>query len=173
MAAAQRRAIERVRYTRVSIALFDAEPFWEDDGLPPYMWTDTPLERLFPRIAADGSACIGFKAFINGRATKALDRLPEREFADTALAIWKRIRPASEGRVRYVRRYKWADDPFAGGAYAVWSPGEVAAQRTALRLPAGPVRFAGVHTALDAPGMEGAVRSGERAADEIITGEQT
>ena len=173
VAAAQRRAIEGVRYTRVSIALFDAEPFWEDDGLPPYMWTDTPLERLFPRIAADGSACIGFKAFINGRATMALDRLPEREFADTALAIWKRIRPASEGRVRYVRRHKWADDPFAGGAYAVWSPGEVAAQRAALRLPAGPVRFAGVHTALDAPGMEGAVRSGERAADEIITGEQT
>ena len=69
--------------------------------------------------------------------------------------------------------HKWADDPFAGGAYTVWSPGEVAAQRTALRLPAGPVRFAGVHTALDAPGMEGAVRSGERAADEIITGEQT
>jgi len=29
------------------------------------------------------------------------------------------------------------------------------------------LRFAGEHTANDAPGMEGAVRSGERAADEI------
>ena len=52
---------------RVTVALFDAEPFWEDD-VPPYMWTGTTLERLFPRVSRDGSECIGFKAFINGRA---------------------------------------------------------------------------------------------------------
>ena len=53
------------------------------------------------------------------------------------------------------------------------SAGQVAARKAALRMSAGPVRFAGEHTALDAPGLEGAVRSGERAAEEIITGEQT
>ena len=173
MATEQRDAIRGVRYTPVTVALFDAEPFWEDDGLPPAMWTDTPLERLFPRVSADGGACIGFKAFINGAAATDVDRLSEQAFEDMALATWQRIRPASHGRVRYVRRKSWGGDPFAGGAYPAWAAGQVAAHRAALRPSAGPVRFAGEHTALDAPGVEGAVRSGERAALEIITGEQT
>lgn len=164
----QRRAIRDIRYTRVTVALFDAEPFWEDDGLPPYMWTDSALERLFPRVSADGTRCIGFKAFINGRGTTEIDALGETAFARLALATLGRIRPASQGRVRYVARHRWAEDPFAGGAYAAWSPGAVARQRSAVRRSAGPVAFAGEHTAVDAPGMEGAVRSGERAALEII-----
>ena len=167
----QRRAIRDVRYTRVTVALFDAAPFWEDDGLPPYMWTDTPLERLFPRVSADGTRCIGFKAFINGRGAARVDALSEPAFERLALSTLVRIRPASEGRVRYVSRHRWAEDPFAGGAYAAWSPGKVAEQRRAVRRPAGAVRFAGEHTAVDAPGMEGAVRSGERAAQAIIEGD--
>ncbi len=167
----QRRAIQTIRYTRVTIALFEAEPFWEDDGLPPYMWTDTPLERLFPRVSADGTRCIGFKAFINGRGTAEVDAMGEAAFARLALSTLGRIRPASQGRVRYLGRHRWAEDRYAGGAYAAWSPGQVAAQRRAVQRPAGVVRFAGEHTARDAPGMEGAVRSGERAAQEIIEGE--
>ncbi len=171
MADDQRRAIREVHYTRVTVAFFDAEPFWEDDGLPPYMWTDTPMERLFPRMSADGTRCIGFKAFINGRGAAKVDALDEPAFERIALSTIARVRPASQGRVRYVARHRWGEDPFAGGAYAAWSPGKVAEQRRAVRRPAGPVRFAGEHTAADAPGMEGAVRSGERAAQEIIEGD--
>lgn len=173
MADEQRRALREVRYTRVTVALFDAEPFWEDDGLPPTMWTDTPLERLFPRVSEDGIHCIGFKAFINGRGANEVDALSEPAFDRLALSILERIRPASQGRVRYLARHRWGEDPFAGGAYAAWSPGKVAEQRRAVRLPADPVWFAGEHTAADAPGMEGAVRSGERAAREIIEGDST
>ena len=39
--------------------------------------------------------------------------------------------------------------------------------RAAVRRPTGPVRFAGEHTA-NAPGMEGAIRSGEDAAQAIV-----
>ena len=169
----QRGAIRAIRYTQVTVALFDAEPFWEDDGLPPYMWTDTPLERLFPRASEDGTHCIGFKAFINGRGTAGVDALDEPAFERLALSTLGRIRPASQGQVRYLARHSWGKDRFAGGAYAAWSPGKVAEQRRAVRLPAGPVWFAGEHTAVDAPGMEGAVRSGERAAREIIEGDPT
>lgn len=170
---AQRRALREIRYTRVTVALLDAAPFWEDDGFPPYMWTDTPLERLFPRVSADGSRCIGFRVFINGRGTNEVDALDEPGFERLALSTLERIRPASRGRVRYLARHRWGEDPLAGGAYAAWSPGKVAEQRAAVRQGAGPVRFAGEHTAVAAPGMEGAVRSGERAAREIIEGDPT
>lgn len=157
-----------VPYTKVTVAFFDAEPFWEQDGLPPTMWTDTPMERIFARVSADGEACIGLKAFINGRGAEQVDALDEPGFEHLALSSLQRIRPASRGKVHYLGRHRWGADPFAGGAYAAWSPGKVAAQRTAVRRPAGPVLFAGEHTAVDAPGMEGAVRSGERAAEAII-----
>ena len=167
LAAATRRAIDDAAYTRVTVALFDAEPFWEDDGLPLAMWTDTELERLFPRLDRETGACIGFKAFVNGAGTAALDRLDEAAFERLALDTFARVRPSARGRVRYLARHAWGSDPFAGGAYAAWPPGRVAELRAGVRQPAGSVWFAGEHTA-DAPGMEGAVRSGERAAAAII-----
>lgn len=165
--ASQRRVIADAAYTQVTVALFDADPFWEEDGLPTMMWTDSPLERLFPRMHAETGECIGFKAFINGAGATALDALDETAFAELALATFERIRPSSAGRVRYLTRHAWGTDPFAGGAYAAWPPGQVAEWRAAVRRPTGPVRFAGEHTA-NAPGMEGAIRSGEDAAQAIV-----
>ena len=170
--ATQRRVIAEAAYTRVTVALFDADAFWEDDGLPAAMWTDSPLERLFPRIHAETGQCIGLKAFINGSGAVALDALDESAFAKLALATFARIRPSSAGRVRYLARHAWGADPFAGGAYAAWPPGQVAQWRAAVRRPAGPVRsarvrFAGEHTA-SAPGVEGAIRSGEEAAAAVL-----
>lgn len=164
---ATRRAIETAAYTRVTVALFDADPFWEEDGLPPTMWTDTPLERLFARLHRETGECVGLKAFVNGAGTLALDRLDEAAFERLALATLTRIRPSAAGRVRYVARHAWGTDPFAGGAYAAWPPGRVAESRAALSRPAGRLRFAGEHVA-DAPGIEGAIRSGERAASAIL-----
>ena len=163
----QHHAIAGAAYTQVTVALFDADAFWEDDGLPIAMWTDSPLERLFPRIHVETGECIGFKAFINGNGTAALDALDDAAFAELALATFARIRPSSAGRVRYLTRHAWGTDPFAGGAYAAWPPGQVADWRAAVRRPAGAVRFAGEHTA-DAPGVEGAIRSGEDAAATIL-----
>ena len=169
LSTALRQAMEMVPYTQVTVALFNCEPFWEQDGLPPNMWTDTPLERFFPRIHPGTGACIGLKAFINGRGAQRIDALDEAGFEQLALSVLQRIRPASAGRVRYVGRHRWGADAFAGGAYAAWSPGQVAVQRRAVRESAGSVRFAGEHAAVDAPGMEGAVRSGERVVEELLT----
>ncbi|MXY51218.1 MAG: FAD-dependent oxidoreductase [Gammaproteobacteria bacterium] len=167
LASATRRAIEETVYTRVTVALFDAAPFWEEDGLPPTMWTDTPLERIFPRRHSQTREIIGLKAFVNGAGTTFLDRLDEAAFEELALTTLARVRPSAAGRVRYLARHAWGSDPFARGAYAAWPPGRVAASRAALSQPVGPMHFAGEHVA-DAPGIEGAIRSGERAASAIL-----
>ena len=164
---AMRRVIAGATYTPVTVALFDAEPFWQEDGLPLTMWTDTPLERLFPRLHPVTGEFIGFKALVNGAGALGLDRLDEAAFKELALATFRRIRPRAAGRVRYLARHSWGLDPFAGGAYAAWPPGRVAESRAALARPAGRLRFAGEHVA-DAPGIEGAIRSGERAASAIL-----
>jgi monoamine oxidase len=59
----------------------------------------------------------------------------------------------------------WDDDPWVRGAYSVFPPPRAAA---ALAAPAGPLAFAGEHTAGRWNGlMEGALRSGRRAAAEL------
>lgn len=61
----------------------------------------------------------------------------------------------------------WADDPWALGAYSARSM-RSPMDDEALAAPVGPIHFAGEHTAGPFHGlMEGALRSGLRAADEI------
>ena len=60
----------------------------------------------------------------------------------------------------------WADDPWVGAAYSTSPPPEVAA---AVERPVGPLAFAGEHTAGEhAALMEGAIRSGRRAARSLL-----
>jgi monoamine oxidase len=60
----------------------------------------------------------------------------------------------------------WNDDPWARAAYSVSPSPDIAA---ALAEPVGPLTFAGEHTAGPfAALMEGAVRSGHRAAGQIL-----
>lgn len=59
-------------------------------------------------------------------------------------------------------------DPFLKGAYSYYRVGQYTEFSGVERLPAGNLHFGGEHTCVEYQGyMEGAVRSGERAATEI------
>jgi monoamine oxidase len=63
----------------------------------------------------------------------------------------------------------WRTDPWARGAYAAWSPTATAADLRLLEEPVGGVHFAGEYAEPEFTGlMEGAVRSGLRAAARIL-----
>ncbi len=61
----------------------------------------------------------------------------------------------------------WGRDPYAGGAFSVFKPGQMTAW-AAYGGPEGRVHFAGEHLSPWNGWMEGALWSGERAAQEII-----
>lgn len=69
---------------------------------------------------------------------------------------------ASDLRATTVMR--WADQPHIGGCDAVFAPGQVTGLGPHLRRPHGLVEFAGAERSSWPINMEGAVRSGERAA---------
>jgi monoamine oxidase len=65
----------------------------------------------------------------------------------------------------------WDDDPWARAAYSTRVPGWRPEDDELLARPVGPLHFAGEHTAGAWAGlMEGALRSGERAARELLAG---
>ncbi|MEM7704902.1 MAG: NAD(P)/FAD-dependent oxidoreductase [Pseudomonadota bacterium] len=159
----QRDAIAEVPYTRISLVFVDTRgEFWERDGLPIMMWTDSPVERWFPRVDA-GGLLVGYKLWINGSGAKAIDELAEDDARQLVEKTMVRLRPSLAGRVRYVKRFSWVAQPGAGGAYAHWPPGHTARLANAVRRPTQRVLFAGEHTALHASGMEGAMESADRA----------
>jgi monoamine oxidase len=67
--------------------------------------------------------------------------------------------------------YSWGDDPFARGAYGgYWTQGLWTTYGPDLRTPIGALHWAGAETSPEWNGkMEGAVQSGEHAAEVLKT----
>jgi len=166
----QAQAIRTLGYTNVThLSFVPTRKFWEEDGLPPSMWTDGPAARFMAlRNNPDSPKEItSFMAFANDRVAHHLDRLGSKAATRYVLDYLAQIRPSTKGALDMVKFYSWQLDPFAGGAYAAWKPGQLSGFGQDMSLPAGRLHFAGEHTALAARGMEGAMESGERAAFEV------
>jgi monoamine oxidase len=96
----------------------------------------------------------------------ALDALQVEAGAERWLDSLERLRDDLELDRSGSLLSTWADDPWARAAYSASPPPEVEA---AARQPTGPLAFAGEHTAGPyAALMEGAIRSGRRAARSLM-----
>ncbi len=167
---AQARGIATLPYNKVVQAHFvPTRKFWEDDGLPASMWTDTLAGRFMAlRYGADTNEITTCLAFVNGFAADALDRMSPDDAIAAILADLALARPATKGALRHVKTVSWQRDRFSGGAYACWAPGQIASFANEIGKDMGRVHFCGEHTAATARGMEGAMESGERSALDIL-----
>ena len=69
---------------------------------------------------------------------------------------------------RGIASYAWQRDPYTDGAYALYKPGQWFGIRPILQRPHGKVLFAGEHLADWQGFMEGAIETGEAAAQALI-----
>ena len=98
----------------------------------------------------------------------ALERLGVAEGPAAWLDSLERLRPDLDLDRDQAVLSAWSDDPWARAAYSV---GRSPAAARVLAEPAGPLVFAGEHTAEEFPSlMEGALRSGRRAARRVLGG---
>ena len=95
--------------------------------------------------------------------------MPETEAGELVMEDIVRIYPGVRGNLHLRGLVRWAADPFSGGSWPAWAPGQIGRYYDALRQPVDGVHFAGEHTASEFSGMEGAFESGERAAREVMT----
>jgi monoamine oxidase len=87
----------------------------------------------------------------------------------SAIAAIEALRPAAKGQLRALHYQAWADDPLAGGAWAIHAPGQPHRLGPVLGLPHGRLFFAGEHCSHDQRGMEAAASTGFSAAMAAIT----
>ena len=163
-------AVFNLGYTPVfQVHFVPTRKYWEDDGLPPSMWTDRSMARFMAlkNNENDPDEVTSIIAFVNGEMAKFLDRMPQDDAVAFMITELAQIRPSTKGALKVAKVWSWNRTPFAGGAYAYWKPGQITSFARDLAKPWHRIHFAGEHTSATDRGMEGAMESGERAAFEI------
>ncbi|HEY2715841.1 MAG TPA: flavin monoamine oxidase family protein [Solirubrobacterales bacterium] len=155
----------------VKIQVRYEEPFWRRDGLSGFVVASgDPLSIVFDNSPADlrCGVLLGFFEGESGRRAGAMGEQERRALALESLARY--FGPEASTPLEYLDR-NWAAERYSGGCYGgrlgtgVWT-----ALGHALRVPVGRIHWAGSETSDVWNGyMDGAVRSGERAAAEALS----
>jgi monoamine oxidase len=155
-------AMRGVRYgqaAKMFVALRTTAPPSATLSVPGRFWCWTQL-------GADGEPTPFVSAFAG--TPEALERLSVRSGGADWLAALRSLRPDLELEPDQAFISTWEDDPWARGAYSAASA-SAPIDTESLTRSVGPLVFAGEHTAGEWHSqMEGALRSGERAAQQLL-----
>lgn len=165
---ARQTIINELPYTQVLQTWIQTKTrFWETDGPVSMVISDGPLERLFNgsrQMKSDRGLLINW---INGTGTADMRDGGSEAHLERVLAEMNRIWPEAGAQIETTLTNDWRDS-YVEGAYAHYAPGQLTAHAAEIPQPIGRVHFAGEHTELVAPGMEGALTSGKRTATEVL-----
>ena len=158
--------ISTLPYTRASFAYISAtEAFWKNDSFPETLWTDDPLlGRIF--VLSENPPML--KLWTTGAGADRLDNMEPEQAAAAIIDHIERARPSAKGKLKLLRFFSWQKNPFARGIYHHIGTGQATTLAAATQAAGSRLYFAGEHLAQNQIGMEGALESGERAANEII-----
>ena len=151
------------------MAIYD-RPFWRDDGLSGQATSEHgPTRAIFDNSPPDGSPGV-LLGFLEGNFARELGRAPAEDRRRAVLGTFERLfGPRAANPDAWVERL-WAEEEWTRGCYGCYMPtGGWTAYGRALRKPVGSLHWAGAETATVWNGyMDGAVRSGERVAREVL-----
>jgi monoamine oxidase len=155
--------------TKVQIAY--PEPFWRTEGLSGSVFSlDDEVSVIFDNSPPDLS-CGVLLGFLEGGHARRAGKLLPQERKDLILSVFaKFFGPRAADPDEYVER-DWAAEEWSRGCYGGrFGTGVWTGYGEALREPVGRIHWAGTETAEVWNGyMDGAVRSGGRAAREVLT----
>jgi monoamine oxidase len=151
------------------MAVYD-EPFWRRDGLSGWGLSDAgPVRLTYDNSPPDGSPGV-LLGFLEGDHARRAGLMAPAERRAAVLDVFGRLFGArARAPERYIEK-SWAEEEWTRGCYGCYmTPGGWTSYGSALRAPIGPIHWAGAETATIWNGyMDGAVRSGERAAADAL-----
>jgi monoamine oxidase len=165
------RAIRQLRYDAwTKILLQFRRRFWEDDDgiFGGGSATDLPIRAVYypdhHRETGRGVLLASYTWSDDAQRWSALapaDRLTQ------ALDYLAQLHPQAPAEIEAGASYMWHTDEFAGGAFAIFDPGQQRHVHEIVVRPEGRIYFAGEHTSLTHAWIQGAIESGLRAALQI------
>jgi monoamine oxidase len=154
-------------YPATRLLLQTARRAWTKAGLSGAARTDFAAETWDESAAQPGPRGL-LSVTVGGRMDASLANVEPGQRERAARSFTVQVFPEIETDIESLVSVRWSEEPGAGGAFAAPGPGQMTEFMPIVGRPEGRVHFAGEHTSPWMGWMEGAVRSGERAAKEIL-----
>lgn len=165
-----RGAIADLSYGPVTKTLLQYDRrYWREQGSSGDLLSDLPLGSTWEGTDQQPGRHGVLIAYAAGRHSLHFEPETTPERARDAARWIGDVYPHTAQGVIESASVSWPEEPYSGGAWLAPRPGQVLPYWKALREPAGRIHLAGEHTDELYPGyMEGAIRSGRRAAERIM-----
>ncbi|MEA2123305.1 MAG: monoamine oxidase [Solirubrobacteraceae bacterium] len=156
--------------TLLKVAAVYDKPFWRDKGLTGQaLCPETFVSATFDDSPEQGDPGVIF-GFIGGDKARAFKKLSKADQRSTVLGEYATFFGDEAKDAKGYFLTSWTDEKWSRGCpVGVYGPGTMVAYGDRIRQPVGRIHWAGTETSTYWNGyMDGAVRSGERAAAEIL-----
>jgi monoamine oxidase len=147
-----------------------SEPFWREDGLCGESADPrSPVVITIDQCPMEGTPGVLSSYAFGPEALRLAHLHAPRRRAEWLGELVKRFGPAAGEPTGYLET-DWSEEEWSqGGMISHFAPGVLTTYGVALREPVGRIHWAGAERATEMHGLiEGAVRSGERAARELL-----
>ncbi|WP_029036904.1 flavin monoamine oxidase family protein [Salinimicrobium xinjiangense] len=162
-------AIEEMRVLDLARVFLELEkPVWRKENLSGLTFTDLPIGQLnaYENMNdVQGPALL--ESSLAGEAAKNINGKSKEEVEQMFISHIEKIHPGTKEHHTKTIIKNWSTDPYALGGPSWPAPGSVTTHLEHLQSSHGNIHFAGEHTSILRSTMEGALRSGIRAAREI------
>lgn len=145
------------------------KPFWLQDGLSGLAFTDLAIGNITPLMNTSNvkSSPAILESMVAGPDAVKINKMPVEKNLSKMTKSAEKVYPGSVKHFRKGHVKGWDNDPFALGGPSWPAPGDISKHLKILQKPHGNIHFAGEHTTILRSTMEGALRSGARAAKEV------
>jgi len=164
---AQSEAANQLQYARIikSSVLYD-ERFWATDDFS--LVSDLTSHYYFHSTKNQPGEQGILTSYAIGEKADVLAAQDEARRMQIVARDLHDLEPRAVELTRGIASYAWQRDRYTRGAYALYRPGQWFTIRPQLQQPHGKVLFAGEHLADWQGFMEGAVNTGEEAAEALL-----
>lgn len=160
-------ALRQLSYSRIiKNSVLYSERFWTQDDFS--IVTDTTSHYYFHSTQKQPGIEGILTAYAIGDKADVLASQDLRRRMDLIARDLVDVHPQAPQLARGIASYAWQTDEHTAGAYALYRPGQWFRLRPILQRPHGKVLFAGEHLADWQGFMEGAIETGEAAAESLL-----
>ncbi|AUM72301.1 flavin monoamine oxidase family protein [Pseudomonas fluorescens] len=152
---------------RDQIMLKFKNPVWDSKArMSGEIYSNAGLGMMWIEPAMKGGANVVIN--LSGDNARVMQAFGDKQMVDQVLIRLHAFYPQARGAFTGYEIRRYSTDPSTGGAYLAFGPGQISKYWRLWEKPLQRVAFAGEHTDTLYPGtLEGALRSGQRAASQV------
>ncbi|WP_224489889.1 NAD(P)/FAD-dependent oxidoreductase [Robertkochia flava] len=163
-------ALEHLPALSLSRAYFGVDqPYWSAHQVSGLAYTDLMTGQVVPHVNMDNpDSDAVLECYVYGEKARDMDTMTGEEITEVLGKAMEEVHPGfAEHYNNNIYVKSWKNDPYALGGPSWAGPGDIEKYLKILQAPVGKVHFAGEYTTILRSTMEGAMRSGAKAAKTV------